>query len=76
MVQMMQPGQLCFSVFVYSMQEEILSQHLSHRKCGHFKISDFFEYPVRKMSQKENSNTLHEFPSLHTTPVCRFNISD
>ena len=25
-------------------QEEILSQHLSRKKCWNFKISDFFEH--------------------------------
>ena len=42
MVQLMHSVSDIFSVFVYCMEEEILSQHLSRRKCGHFEIGDFF----------------------------------
>ena len=38
-------AQAFFSDLVYSTQEEILSQHLWCRKCGHFKIGDFFWTP-------------------------------
>ena len=41
MLPMMHSSVGAFSVLIYSMQEEILSQHLSLRKCGLFKVSIF-----------------------------------
>ena len=54
MVQMMLSG-LFFIILVYSMQEEILSQRLSRRKYGHFKIVDFLERPVLYRSEKRTN---------------------
>ena len=49
MMQMIHSGPDVFVVLVYNMREEILSQHLSRRKYGHFKIGDFFEHHVDSM---------------------------
>ena len=46
MLRIIQPNPGVFGVLFYSMEEEILNQRCSHRKCVHFKIGDFFEQSV------------------------------
>ena len=45
-VQLMPSGPSFLSIFFCSMLEEVLSQHLSRRNCGHFKIGDSFQHHI------------------------------